>query len=216
MTVRVFQGEREMAADNRLLGQFNLEGIPPAPRGVPQIEVKFDIDANGIVNVSAKDKASGKEQAIRIQASGGLNEADIQRMVQGGRSPRRGRQAAKRAGGSTQSGGCRRLHNRKELKEAEGRAPPNVKSEVEEAVSQLKEAIKGEDVQRIKQATERLSQAALRLGEAMQHTRRIGCRRLRRGRRRPARRRRCRVRGGRQARPQSELTRSAAASTGSW
>ena len=81
VTVRVFQGEREMAADNKLLGQFDLVGIPPAPRGLPQIEVTFDIDANGIVNVSAKDKASGKEQTIRIQASGGLTEADIQRMV---------------------------------------------------------------------------------------------------------------------------------------
>ena len=81
VTVRVFQGEREMAADNKLLGQFDLVGIPPAPRGVPQIEVTFDIDANGIVNVSAKDKATGKEQTIRIQASGGLTEADIQRMV---------------------------------------------------------------------------------------------------------------------------------------
>ena len=81
VTIRVFQGEREMAADNKLLGQFDLVGIPPAPRGVPQIEVTFDIDANGIVNVSAKDKATGKEQTIRIQASGGLTEADIQRMV---------------------------------------------------------------------------------------------------------------------------------------
>src|SRR5689334_1859148 len=81
VTIRVFQGEREMAADNKLLGQFDLVGIPPAPRGVPQIEVTFDIDANGIVNVSAKDKASGKEQSIRIQASGGLTEADIQKMV---------------------------------------------------------------------------------------------------------------------------------------
>jgi molecular chaperone DnaK len=81
VTIRVYQGEREMAADNKLLGQFDLVGIPPAPCGVPQIEATFDIDANGIVNVSAKDKASGKEQTIRIQASGGLNEADIQRMV---------------------------------------------------------------------------------------------------------------------------------------
>jgi molecular chaperone DnaK len=81
VTIRVFQGEREMAADNKLLGQFDLVGIPPAPRGVPQIEVTFDIDANGIVNVSAKDKATGKEQQIRIQASGGLSDADIEKMV---------------------------------------------------------------------------------------------------------------------------------------
>ena len=81
VTIRVFQGEREMAADNKLLGQFDLVGIPPAPRGMPQVEVTFDIDANGIVNVSAKDKATGKEQQIRIQASGGLSEADIDKMV---------------------------------------------------------------------------------------------------------------------------------------
>src|SRR6185436_10340860 len=81
VTIRVFQGEREMAADNKLLGQFNLEGIPPAPRGLPQIEVTFDIDANGIVSVSAKDKATNKEQQIKIQASGGLSDTDIQRMV---------------------------------------------------------------------------------------------------------------------------------------
>jgi molecular chaperone DnaK len=81
VTIRVFQGEREMAADNKMLGQFDLVGIPPAPRGVPQIEVTFDIDANGIVNVSAKDKGTGKEQQIRIQASGGLSEADIEKMV---------------------------------------------------------------------------------------------------------------------------------------
>src|SRR5207253_9879986 len=81
VTIRVFQGEREMAADNKFLGQFDLIGIPPAPRGMPQVEVTFDIDANGIVNVSAKDKASGKEQTIRIQASGGLSENDIQKMI---------------------------------------------------------------------------------------------------------------------------------------
>merc|ERR1712006_53815 len=82
VTIRVFQGEREMAADNKLLGQFDLVGIPPAPRGTPQIEVTFDIDANGVVNVSAKDKASGKQQNIRIQGSGGLSDSDIERMVQ--------------------------------------------------------------------------------------------------------------------------------------
>ena len=98
VTIKVFQGEREMAADNKLLGQFDLMGIPPAPRGVPQIEVTFDIDANGIVSVQAKDKATGKEQQIRIQAIGGLSEADIQRMVQGGGGERRSRQEAPRVG----------------------------------------------------------------------------------------------------------------------
>ena len=114
VTIRVFQGEREMAADNKLLGQFDLVGIPPAPRGVPQIEVTFDIDANGIVNVSAKDKASGKEQTIRIQASGGLTEADIQRMVKEAEAHAEEDKRRTRAGGSTQSGGCRHLHGREE------------------------------------------------------------------------------------------------------
>jgi molecular chaperone DnaK len=165
----VFQGEREMAADNKLLGQFDLVGIPPAPRGVPQIEVTFDIDANGIVNVSAKDKASGKEQAIRIQASGGLNEADIQRMVKEAEAHAEEDKRRRELVEARNQADAAVYTIEKSLKEAEGRAPPNVKSEVEEAVSQLKEAIKGDDVQRIKQATERLSQAALRLGEAMQH-----------------------------------------------
>ena len=169
VTIRVFQGEREMAADNKLLGQFDLVGIPPTPRGVPQIEVTFDIDANGIVNVSAKDKASGKEQAIRIQASGGLNEADIQRMVKDAEAHAEEDKRRRELVEARNQADAAVYTIEKSLKEAEGRAPPNVKSEVEEAVSQLKEAIKGDDVQRIKQATERLSQAALRLGEAMQH-----------------------------------------------
>ena len=100
VTIRVFQGEREMAADNKMLGQFDLVGIPPAPRGVPQIEVAFDIDANGIVNVQAKDKATGKEQQIRIQASGGLSETDIEKMVKDAESARRGRQEAQGRGRS--------------------------------------------------------------------------------------------------------------------
>src|ERR1700730_462422 len=167
VTVRVFQGEREMAADNKLLAQFDLVGIPPSPRGVPQIEVTFDIDANGIVNVSAKDKASGKEQSIRIQASGGLSEADIQKMV---------REAEQHAAEDKKRREFVEARNQadsaiytveKSLKEAEGRAPANVKSEIEQAVSELKDAVKGEYFSRIKQAISRLSQAATRLGEAM-------------------------------------------------
>ena len=154
-------------ADNKLLGQFDLVGIPPAPRGLPQIEVTFDIDANGIVNVSAKDKASGKEQTIRIQASGGLTEADIQRMIKEAEAhaeeDKRRRSSWKHA--------IRRMppstRRRKASSEAQGRVPPNVKSEVEQAVSQVKDAMKGEDVNRIRQAAERLSQAAMRLGETM-------------------------------------------------
>jgi molecular chaperone DnaK len=167
VTVRVFQGEREMAADNKLLGQFDLIGIPPSPRGLPQIEVTFDIDANGIVNVSAKDKASGREQTIRIQASGGLTEADIQRMV---------REAEAHAEEDKQ---------RKELVEARNQAdatiygvektlketptpPAGLKAELEQAIAGLRDAMKTEDVQRIRQATDRLSQTALRLAEAGQ------------------------------------------------
>jgi molecular chaperone DnaK len=167
VTIRVFQGEREMAADNKLLGQFDLVGIPPAPRGLPQIDVTFDIDANGIVNVSAKDKGTGKEQAIRIQASGGLSEADIQRMVKEAEvhadEDKRRRELVE----ARNQADAAVYTVEKSLKETEGRVPPNVKREVEQAVSTVKDAIKGEDVQRLKQATERLSQVAMRIGEAM-------------------------------------------------
>jgi molecular chaperone DnaK len=170
VTIRVFQGEREMAADNKLLGQFDLVGIPPAPRGLPQIEVTFDIDANGIVNVSAKDKASGKEQTIRIQASGGLTEADIQRMVKEAEAHAEEDKRRRELVDARNQADAAIYTVEKSLKEAESRAPPNVKSEVEQAVSELKDAMKGEDVSRIKQATSRLSQAATRLGEAMNRT----------------------------------------------
>src|SRR3981189_756263 len=166
VTIRVFQGEREMANDNKLLGQFDLMGIPPAPRGLPQIEVTFDIDANGIVNVSAKDKASGKEQTIRIQASGGLTEADIQRMVKDAESHAEEDKRRKELVEARNQADATIYTVEKSLKDAEGRVPPHVKSEVEQAVSQLKDAMKGEDVQRIKQGTERASQAAMRLAEA--------------------------------------------------
>src|SRR6202042_3588992 len=163
VTIRVFQGEREMAADNKVLGQFDLVGIPPAPRGVPQIEVTFDIDANGSVNVSAKDKASGKEQAIRIQASGGLNETDIQRMVKDAEAHAEEDKRRRELVEARNQADAAIYTVEKSLKDAEGRVPPNVKSEVEEAVSQLKDAMKGEDVSRIRQATARLSQVATRL-----------------------------------------------------
>ncbi len=166
VTIRVFQGEREMAADNKLLGQFDLVGIPPAPRGVPQIEVSFDIDANGIVNVSAKDKASGREQAIRIQASGGLSEADIQRMV---------REAEAHAEEDKRRKDLVELRNQadaavytvdKLLKDAGERVPANVRSEVEQSISAARDAIKGEDVQRLRQVIERLQQVSGRLNES--------------------------------------------------
>jgi molecular chaperone DnaK len=156
-----------MAADNKMLGQFDLVGIPPSPRGLPQIEVTFDIDANGIVNVSAKDKASGKEQTIRIQASGGLTEADIQRMVKEAEAHAEEDKRRKELVEARNQADSTIYMAEKSLKETEGRVPPDVKSTVEQAVSALKDAVKGEDVQRIKQATERLSQAALRLAEAL-------------------------------------------------
>jgi molecular chaperone DnaK len=170
VTIRVFQGEREMAADNKLLGQFDLVGIPPAPRGLPQIEVTFDIDANGIVNVSAKDKASGKEQTIRIQASGGLTEADIKRMVNEAEAHAEEDKRRKALVEARNQGDAAIYSVEKILKEADGRVPPDVKSSVEQAISALREAMKGEDPQSIAQATERLSQASMRLAEAASST----------------------------------------------
>jgi molecular chaperone DnaK len=167
VTIRVFQGEREMAADNKLLGQFDLVGIPPSPRGLPQIEVTFDIDANGIVNVSAKDKASGKEQTIRIQASGGLTEADIQRMVKEAEAHADEDKRRKELVEARNQADSMIYTVEKSLKEADGRLPADLKTEIEQAVSALKDAIKGEDVSRIRQATERLSTSATRLAEAV-------------------------------------------------
>jgi molecular chaperone DnaK len=167
VTVRVFQGEREMAADNKLLGQFDLIGIPPAPRGLPQIEVTFDIDANGIVNVSAKDKQTGREQTIRIQASGGLTEAEIQRLVKEAEAHAEEDKRRKELVEARNHADAAIYSAEKSLKEAEGRVPPDVKSSVEQSVSALQDAMKGDDIQRIKQATERLSEAAMRVAEAM-------------------------------------------------
>jgi molecular chaperone DnaK len=165
VTVRVFQGEREMAADNKFLGQFDLIGIPPAPRGVPQIEVTFDIDANGIVNVSAKDKASGKEQTIRIQASGGLTEADIQRMVREAEAHAEEDKRRKELVEARNQADTTIYSVEKALKEAPG-VSAGQKSEIEQAIAALRDVMKGEDMQQIRQATERLSQAAMRLAEA--------------------------------------------------
>ena len=167
VTIRVFQGEREMAADNKLLGQFDLVGIPPAPRGVPQIEVTFDIDANGIVNVAAKDKASGKEQTIRIQASGGLSDADIDRLVREAEAhadeDRRRRELVE----VRNQADAAAYSANKALQEAGDRAPADIRAEIEQAVSALNEAMRGEDVDRIRSATERVTQAAMRLAEAL-------------------------------------------------
>jgi molecular chaperone DnaK len=167
VNIRVFQGEREMAADNKLLGQFDLVGIPPAPRGVPQIEVTFDIDANGIVNVSAKDKASGKEQTIRIQASGGLTEADIQRMVKEAEAHAEEDKRRKELVEARNQADAAIYAADKALKKAGTRAPGAAKTEIGQAISALRDATKGEDVQRIRQATERLAQSLTRLNEAV-------------------------------------------------
>jgi molecular chaperone DnaK len=162
VTVRVFQGEREMAADNKLLGQFDLVGIAPAPRGMPQIEVTFDIDANGIVNVSAKDKATGKEQKIRIQASGGLTEADIQRAVKEAEAHAEEDKRRRELVEARNQADAAIYTVEKSLKDA----PEPARKEVEQAISALREAMKGEDAQRIRQALERMTQAASRLGDA--------------------------------------------------
>jgi molecular chaperone DnaK len=162
VTVRVFQGEREMAADNKLLGQFDLVGIAPAPRGMPQIEVTFDIDANGIVNVSAKDKATGKEQKIRIQASGGLTEADIQRAVKEAEAHAEEDKRRRELVDARNQADAAIYTVEKSLKDA----PEPARKEVEQAVSALKDVMKGEDAQRIRQALERMTQAASRLGDA--------------------------------------------------
>ncbi|MBY0406213.1 MAG: Hsp70 family protein, partial [Rickettsiales bacterium] len=167
VTIRVFQGEREMASDNKMLGQFDLVGIPPSPRGMPQIEVTFDIDANGIVNVSAKDKATGKEQQIRIQASGGLAEADIERMVkeaQANAEEDKKRRALVEA--KNQADGL--IHSaEKNLKEHGDKVPASDKAQIEKDVQSLKDALASEDVTRIEQQVEALTQSTMKLGEAI-------------------------------------------------
>jgi len=168
VTIRVFQGEREMAADNKMLGQFDLVGIPPAPRGLPQIDVTFDIDANGIVNVSARDKASGKEQTIRIQASGGLTEADIQRMVREAEAHADEDRRRKDLVEARNQADAAVYTAEKDLKDSSGQASADLRRELEQAVAALKDAMKGEDVGRIRQATERTSQARSRLLQSAQ------------------------------------------------
>jgi molecular chaperone DnaK len=167
VTIRVFQGEREMAADNKMLGQFDLVGIPPAPRGVPQIEVTFDIDANGIVNVSAADKATGKEQSIRIQASGGLTDSDIDRMV---------KEAESHAEEDKKRRDLVEVRNQAEalvhstdkmLGDFGDKVSEEDKTAVEAAVAELKTAAEGEDVEAIKQKVDDVAQASMKLGEAM-------------------------------------------------
>lgn len=167
VTIRVFQGEREMASDNKLLGQFNLEGIPPSPRGMPQIEVSFDIDANGIVSVSAKDKASGKEQRITIQASGGLSDEDINRMVKDAEhnaeedKKRREKIEAKNHADSL-------IYSaEKSLREYSDKISADTKSKIESDIEALKQVMNSDDVDAIKAKTEALMQSSMSIGEMM-------------------------------------------------
>jgi molecular chaperone DnaK len=171
VTIRVSQGEREMAADNKLLGQFDLVGIPPAPRGVPQIEVTFDIDANGIVHVGAKDKATGKEQSIRIQASGGLSDKEIERMVKDAES-HAAEDKKKREVVEAKNHAEALIHaTEKQLKENEANAAvASAKPAVEKAVADLKSVLGSDDADRIKQSTTELAQAAMKIGEAIYST----------------------------------------------
>src|ERR1700726_2315841 len=167
VTIRVFQGEREMAADNKLLGQFDLVGIPTAPRGMPQIEVTFDIDANGIVNVSAKDKATGKEQQIRIQASGGLSDSDIERMVKDAEAHAED-DKKKRAAVEAKNHAEALVHTtEKALAEHGAKVGEPERRAIENALADLKEALKGDDADAITAKTNALAQASMKLGEAM-------------------------------------------------
>ncbi len=167
VTIRVFQGEREMAADNKVLGQFDLMGIPPSPRGMPQIEVTFDIDANGIVNVSAKDKATGKEQQIRIQASGGLSEADIQKMVKDAEANAAEDKKRREAVDAKNHADALVHSTEKALAEHGSKIEDSERRAIEDAVSDLKEALKGDDAEAIKAKTNTVAQASMKLGEAM-------------------------------------------------
>jgi molecular chaperone DnaK len=167
VTISVCQGEREMAADNKNLGQFNLEGIPPAPRGVPQIEVTFDIDANGLVNVSAADKATGKEQAIRIEASGGLSDDDIEQMVkdaEANASADKERREQVEARNNAEG----LIHaTEKSIAENEDKVDAADKQAAETAIGELKTALEGEDMDTINEKAQTLSQAAMKIGEAV-------------------------------------------------
>ncbi|MFL5081402.1 MAG: molecular chaperone DnaK [Microvirga sp.] len=167
VTIRVFQGEREMASDNKLLGQFDLMGIPPAPRGVPQIEVTFDIDANGIVNVTAKDKATAKEQQIRIQASGGLSEADIDKMVKDAEAHAAEDKKRRELVESKNHGEALIHATEKSVKEHGDKVQEADKQGIETAIEALRQALAGDDAEVIKSRTTDLMQASMKLGEAM-------------------------------------------------
>ncbi len=211
VTIRVFQGEREMAADNKLLGQFDLVGIPGAPRGVPQIEVTFDIDANGIVNVTAKDKATNKEQQIRIQASGGLSDTDIDKMVKDAEL-HAAEDKKRRELVDAKNHGEAMIHTaEKSLVEYGDKVADADKSAIEAAVAALKTALAGEDVEAVKARTNDLAQASMKLGEALYKGQAEGHGRRRRPCRAQGRRHRRRLQGSRSGRQEKiSLTRAQA------
>lgn len=167
VTIRVFQGEREMAADNKLLGQFNLEDIPPAPRGIPQIEVTFDIDANGIVNVSAKDKGTGKEQTIKIQASGGLSDSEVEQMVKDAESNAEADQARRENVEAKNQAEAMVHQTEKQLAEHGDKIEASEKDAIDTALQALRDAVQGDDTETIKTKTQELVQVSLKLGEAI-------------------------------------------------
>ena len=167
VTIRVVQGEREMAADNKQLGNFNLEGIPSAPRGVPQIEVTFDIDANGIVNVSAKDKGTSKEQKITIQASGGLSDEEIEKMVQDAEANAESDKQKREAIDSKNQADSMIHSAEKNMKEFGDKVSADEKVAIENDIKSLKEAMESDDLEKIKSGLEALTQSSMKLGEAM-------------------------------------------------
>jgi molecular chaperone DnaK len=167
VTIRVFQGERPMAQDNKMLGQFDLVGIPPAPRGVPQVEVTFDIDANGIVNVSARDKATAKEQSIRIQANGGLSDADIDKMVKDAEAHAAEDKRRKEVVEAKNHADALVHTTEKAMAEHGDKVSADEKSAIEAAIADLKSALEGDDAAAIQSKTQTLMQASMKLGEAM-------------------------------------------------
>ena len=167
VTIRVFQGEREMAADNKMLGQFNLEGIPPAPRGMPQIEVTFDIDANGIVNVSAKDKATNKEQKITIQANGGLSEDEINSMMKDAEANADADKQRRELVEAKNNAEAMVHSTEKQLAEHGDKVDASIKSDIEAAMADLTKAAESEDLEDIQAKTQALMQASMKLGEAI-------------------------------------------------
>ena len=167
VSIRVLQGEREMAADNKILGNFELVGIAPAPRGVPQIEVTFDIDANGIVSVSAKDKGTGKEQKIQIQASGGLSEEDIKKMVKDAEANKESDKKKRESVDSRNQADTIIHSTEKNLKEHGSKITETERKAIETGISDLRNALKGTDTEEVKKKTQSLIQASMKLGEAV-------------------------------------------------